>query len=528
MSLYDLSGRMRYPDKGAWQSNRFKAVTRDVDVDQKYLMDEFRKQNELNLELEEWEDSYDEQVKDKPQTSAHFVAAPYSPSPSASEENYQKPQRPVKSRGINVEHHDSLQKDTNEQTGRPPLKAMFFSHKSASAVLRKSPRLTENDLHWRSLPKLRLNREEHIEGEVGVSAGHCYQKKGFCEEAEDNVDLFTLNGVSVPYTQKKKKTRKQPLGKRTILPNIEKYAKIDIFKKKFPGCLPTSVVMVGKWRIPVHTVAIKGACPALAEKMIETRDMAELKKRTAAWKPYRDPEKPRRKAQRPKPNSAHRWNPRKKTDRYDIRKRLQELKQEREQGKKTARKRRKPDGVNVFKIDAPARSVIEFLNYVYPHQELRMATLLTSREVFGLARLCVEYDVCDERVLEHCVKRLRVLFSKENLQDVLSLLDDKLLKELKEFEQEVAEKLGTMLIEGEISNQELTTICPKTWRLVLSATVWNEGLSKQVNYGRLIAQVLSWVINSMDGVTPDFLVEMMNTISGFHVNSESCRYRVYF
>merc|ERR1719334_1272451 len=135
----------------------------------------------------------------------------------------------------------------------------------------------------------------------------------------------------------------------------------------------------------------------------------------------------------------------------------------------------------------------------------------------------MEYNVCDEKVLENCVERLRVLFSKENLQGLLSLLDNNLLKEFKEFEQEVAERLGAMLIQGKISNKEIKTICPKAWWLLLTASKWNEGLPKQVNFGKLIAQVLIWVINSMDGVSPEKFAEMLNIVSGFHVDSDSCR-----
>jgi len=229
---------------------------------------------------------------------------------------------------------------------------------------------------------------------------------------------------------------------------------------------------------------------------------------------------PRKKSKKERSKSVRRYTPSKKTQRYDVRKRLEELRLEREKGKKTSGKKRKPDDGNVYGIDAPARSVIEFLNYIYPQQDVRMGTLLTPNEVFGLARLCVNYNMWDERILEHCVDRLRVLLENETLKGLLSLLNGNIMKE---FEQEVAERLGTMLIQGELSNKDLKKISPKVWRLLLSASTWTQGLSKEVNSGRLVAQVLIWVISSMDGVTPDSLAEMLNIVSGFPKNSDSCR-----
>jgi len=533
--MYDTRGRMQYPEKGGWQSKRFNVATRQAEIDQNYLMEELKKQSKKNLELQD-EDSYDEIFKVKPQTTVSFVAAPaYSPSPSASEEIFSMSPHvqnvSVSCRGTDVEEYNPPQ---NQQT-TSTLSTQWFPQRtrSQSAILPKSgfPAHTTRRMSACMTQELPIIPGWQIEGlEDGNVEGDIWQENGLLQDCgEDHFDTFTFSNApyvetrsksfSYPLLTKPKKRTQQP-EKRTSLPDIEEHAKIIHFKKKFSHSSPTFVITVGNWRIPVHLDAIKDACPSLVDKMIEQREAAERKQKSARWKPYRNPKTPRKKSKKERSKSVRRYTPSKKTQRYDVRKRLEELRLEREKGKKTSGKKRKPDDVNVYDIEAPARSVIEFLNYVYPQQDVRMGTLLTASEVFGLARLCVNYNMWDERILEHCVERLRVLLENETLKGLLSLLDGNIMKE---FEQEVAERLGTMLIQGELSNEDIKKISPKVWRLLLTASTWTQGLSKEVNSGRLVAQVLIWVISSMDGVTPDSLAEMLNIVSGFPKNSDSCR-----
>jgi len=536
--MYDTRGRMQYPEKGGWQSKRFNVVTRQAEIDENYLMDELKKQTKKNLELQD-EDSYDEIFKVKPQTTVSFVAAPtYSPSPSASEEIFSMsphvPKVSVSCRGTDVEEYNPPQ---SQQVTTPTYSTPWFPRRprAKSAILPNSGFPAHNTRRMSACmtQELPVIPGWEIEGlEDGNVEGDIWQDNGLLQDCgEDHFDMFTFSNA--PYVETRSKILSTPLlktpskkrtcrqsEKRTVLPDIEEHAKINHFKKKFSHCSPTFVITVGNWRIPVHLDAIKDACPSLVNKMIEQRDAAEKKLKSARWKPYRNPKTPRKKSKKVSSKSVRRYTPSKKTQRYDVRKRLEELRLERERGKKQSGKKRKPDDVNVYDIEAPARSVIEFLNYVYPQQDVRMGTLQTASEVFGLARLCVKHNMWDEGILGQCVERLRVLLEKEKLKGLLSLLDDNTMKE---FEQEVAERLGTMLIQGELSNEDLETISPKVWRLLLTASTWTGGLSKEVNSGRLVAQVLMWVISSMDGVTPDSLAEMLNIVSGFPENSDSCR-----
>jgi len=538
--MYDARGKMMYPEKGGWQSKRFNVATRQAEIDQNYLMDELKKQSKKNLELQD-EDSYDKTFKVKPQTTVSFVAAPaYSPSPSASEEIFSMsphvPNVSVSCRGTDVEKYTSPQ-NGQITTSTIPTQWLPQRRRAQSASLPNSgfpAHNTRRNSAWMSqelpiIPGWQIEGLEEVED--GSLEGDLWKENGLLQDCEeDNFDMFTfsstpyvetrskIHSAPLPQTRSDKRTRKQP-ERKTVLPDIEEHANIIHFKKKFLHSLPTFVITVENWRIPVHLDAMKDACPALVEKMIEQRDAAEKKLKSARWKPYRNPKTPRKKSKKVS-SSGRRYTPSKKSQRYDVRKRLEELRLQREKGKKKSSKKRKPDEVNVYHIEAPARSVIEFLNYLYPQQDVRMGTLLTTSEVLGLARLCVKYNVWDERILEHCVERLRVLLESENLKGLLSLLDDNIMKE---FEQEVAERLGTMLIQGELSNEDLKTISPKVWRLLLTASTWTKGLSKEVNSGRLVAQVLIWVISFMDGVTPDSLAEMLNIVSGFSKNSDSCR-----
>jgi len=530
--MYDSNGRMRFPEKGCWQSKKFNAATRQAENDQKYLMKKLKEQSKLNLKLQE-DDNFDRRFNVKPQTSVSFVKAP-SWSPRSTPEKI-FPISPrfsgVRCRGTDVENYDSPPKHNYEQITKSTLSSPHFPRKRAKSTPKNFRYFTQNtDGHksaWMTQDHS-INPGCQIEGweEGNIEEDFGQQKDLLRDNEEESYDFFKFHSAPLIDTRSIDTKRRPLVEKRTVLPKIEDNARISLFKKKFPRSLPTSIIKVGKWRIPIHLDAIKELCPALVEKMFEQRDQEESKLKSARWTPYRDPKTPRKKVKKANSKFVRRYTPAKHSQRYDVRKRIQELKTARERRTKTQRKIRKPDGankpygVNVYKIDAPARSVIEFLNFVYPQQELRMGTLLTPSELFGLARLCVDYDVWDERVLKLCVERLRVLLKKEDLKSLLSMLDDKIKKE---FEQEVAERLGTMLIQGELSNKDLKTIGPKVWRLLLTASTWNKGLSKTVNSGKLIAQVLIWVINSMDGVKPNFLAKMLDIVSGFPENSDSCR-----
>jgi len=518
---------MRFPQKGCWQSKRFNVATRQAENDQEYLMKELRKQSKLNLKLQK-HDNFDGRFNVKPQTSVSFLKAPScSPSRSSPEKIFpiSSDFSNVRCRGTDVENYDSPPKHNYEQMTKSALSTTYFHRKRAQSIPAKYRYFTQNPegrMRAHMTQKLAIYPAWQIEGgEEGHIDGDFWQEKDrLHDNDEENIDFS--QSYRAPHIDPRlfKTTRRPPLEKRTVLPKVEENARISHFKKKFPRKLPTSIIKVGNWRIPVHVDVIKRLCPALVEKMIEQRDLEERKLKSARWTPYRDPKTPRKKVKKAKPKFVRRYTPTKHTQRYDVRKRIQELKTERERRTKTQSKKEKPDGVNVYKMNAPARSVIEFLNFVYPQQELRMETLQTPSELYGLAKLCVDYDVWDERVSEHCVDRLRILLEKEDLKSLLSMLDDNIMKE---FEQEIGERLGTMLIQGELSNKDLKKISPKIWRLLLTASTWNKGLSKQVNSGRLIAQVLTWVINSMDGVNPDSLAEMLNIVSGFPENSDSCR-----
>jgi len=313
------------------------------------------------------------------------------------------------------------------------------------------------------------------------SVGYLENDDGRVNQALNTV-VFS-RGVSVdvpgtPLNSKRRYRRKMSYQ----LPPLDEKAEILFFQEQFRN--PSSVIVTGKWEIPVHGSIILLQSPLLAQKLKRSR-------RNAAYllKGLNDSASPA---------PAHR----KRHSRI-----LKSGNQVRE------------IPVNYFRIEKPPRAVFEFLKLFYPQCELDLYTLSTWSEVMAISELCREYDVAGgAKVIEKCKEYMKVIMKDLNLEELMSL--DLRSGFCVEFQEQIAGFIVGKLITGQISAKEMEKFNVEKWKQIMSSKAWRSGRSN-ADYGQLVICTLEWIALNDSHVSKKELLYFLDCISGYPGNVEA-------
>jgi len=266
------------------------------------------------------------------------------------------------------------------------------------------------------------------------------------------------------------------------LPPIEEKAEILFFQEQFRN--PSSVVLTGKWEIPVHGSIILLKSPLLAQKLKLSRQNTIDKVNRLNGSTTAVPSHRKRHSRILKCGNKIREIP-----------------------------------VTYFRIEKPPRAVFEFLKLFYPQCELDLHSLDIWSEVMALSDLCREYDVAGgATIIEKCREYMMIIMKDQKLEELLSLdVRSRFHFELKE---QIAGFIVSKLISGQISVKDMDKFGVKKWKKIMSSKAWSSRRSN-ADYGQLVITTLEWIALNDSHVSKRELICFLDCISGFPRNTEA-------
>jgi len=311
----------------------------------------------------------------------------------------------------------------------------------------------------------------------------------FSPSPDDGNESKSLNAVAVcrgasvdvpgtPSNRKRWHRRKKSYQ----LPPVEKRADILYFQQQFRN--PSSVILTGKWAIPVHGSIILLKSPLLAQRLKRSRQNAVYKVKGLNGSITAVPGHRKRHIRILKCGNKIREIP-----------------------------------VTFFSIEKPPRAVFEFLKLFYPQCEFDLHSLGIWSEVMALSDLCREYDVAGgATVIEKCMEYMMITMRDQTLEELISLdIGSRFHLELKE---QIAGFIVSKLISGQISAKDMDKFGVKKWKKIMNSKAWSSRTSN-AGYGQLVITTLEWIALNDSQISKRELIYFLDCISGYPRNTEA-------
>lgn len=258
-----------------------------------------------------------------------------------------------------------------------------------------------------------------------------------------------------------------------ILPSLEEESEILLFQKFFRN--PSSVILAGKWEIPVHRTIIGVSSRLLAKSLMRSR------------------------VQKEKDRTLHPNSQKERTQTLTIdEKEFREL----------------PS--NYLRIEKPPRAVFEFLKIFYPQSKMSLSSLKTWTEVMAISELCEEYKVRDAATIKRrCFEYLKTIIAEQNLEDLLLVYKTHL-----ELKSEILTRIAEKLWSGDIDGDKLGMLDTDIWNEIMRVDAWKKR-REGVVYEELIVHILTWTVVFMSEVTLASFTVFLDQAAGFPDDAEA-------
>lgn len=282
------------------------------------------------------------------------------------------------------------------------------------------------------------------------------------------------------------KARLRPSRKKPYqLPSLEDKAEILFFQDWFRN--PSSVIVTGKWEIPVHGSIIRVKSPLLASRLRRSRRNAEYLLKKLNDRSTVPPTHRRRKIRILKSGNKLREVP-----------------------------------INYFTIQKPPRAVFEFIKLFYPQCELDLYKLSKWSEVIAVQDLCSDYDVAGAaQVIKNCIEYLKDIIKDQSLDELLSC--NYRTGNFLELKEEIADCIVERLIAGQVSAKDVEKFDVKKWKIIMTSKAWRSGRN-DANYNQLAISSLEWIALNDTSISKNDLVRFLDCTSGFPGDLTATKY----